>query len=872
VSDVGRSAGAGPQRIVVVSAHYPPDFVSGGTLVPQRLARALRERGHDVSVYAGHLDPDRPDLSTWSEVDATGLPVRWIAVRGHVDWAAPTNTANPGVTADFAAYLGGVRPDVVHLHSLQALGAGLVPAAKASGAKVVVTMHDFWWCCARQFLVDRSLTPCSLVVAAGVCPCEVDGAWLAGRNAALAEVLESADVVLMPSQSARAVAVANGLAPGRVRVDENGVPAAPGGRTRTTSSAGSPVRFAYTGGSQELKGVHVLLAAARALRDLPGWELDAYGAADHVRATGWSGRGLPVRFPPAYGPVELPEVLAAHDVLVVPSLMRESHSLVTREALTSGLAVVCTDTLGPEEVVRHGVNGLVVAAGDAQDLTAALRRLVEDRALLAAAQCAPPPPVRTLQDQVEGLELLYAEPPARPPPARRIRTVLFVCGIEGAPLRYRARLPAEALALRGVHSDVRHYRDPELPALAAHADAVVLYRVPATGQVLDLLEQVRSRPEPVPLLFDVDDLIFDPGVAREIPALRLLPPAESRLWLQGVARYRTTMQACDLYIGSTRILCEHAEVVTGLPARRFANGVGTVLAERSDAAVRRPRAGGPLRVGYLSGTTTHDRDWALVEPAVLEVLGRYPGVELWLVGPLTPTPAVAVLGDRIRRLPLQDWRALPELLRDLDVNLAPLEPLGRFNEAKSAIKWLEAALTGTPTIASPTQPFCEAVQDGVNGLLAESHQEWVRALDLLLGDAALRHRLGNRGRRDALLGWSPQVQADRYLDLLEDARALVEAGRPVRHTDWQPVALDEPPLPVTLEPYNGPAAAPGRRVGRLPAYARSATRIWREQGAAGAAAAAGRLGRRLSRRTARRVQRAVEARRRAAPRRGAERR
>ena len=55
------------------------------------------------------------------------------------------------------------------------------------------------------------------------------------------------------------------------------------------------------------------------------------------------------------------------------------------------------------------------------------------------------------------------------------------------------------------------------------------------------------------------------------------------------------------------------------------------------------------------------------------------------------------------------------LLRDLDVNLAPLAPDSRFNEAKSAIKWLEAALVETPTIASPSGPFREAIEDGRTG-------------------------------------------------------------------------------------------------------------------------------------------------------------
>src|SRR5690606_29168667 len=130
------------------------------------------------------------------------------------------------------------------------------------------------------------------------------------------------------------------------------------------------------------------------------------------------------------------------------------------------------------------------------------------------------------------------------------RSALFVVGIEGAPLRYRARLPAEALELEGVRTEVRHYRDPELLALGGQADVVVFYRVPATIQILELIATLRSTG--IPCAFDVDDLIFDPEVRDEIPALRLLPPDEARLWLEGVNRYRTTLEACDAYIGSTR--------------------------------------------------------------------------------------------------------------------------------------------------------------------------------------------------------------------------------------------------------------------------------------------------------------------------------
>ena len=60
-------------RVAQVSGHYPPNFVSGGTLVPQRLARAAARAGHESMVFAGYLDEGRPPLETWVEDDGSGL-------------------------------------------------------------------------------------------------------------------------------------------------------------------------------------------------------------------------------------------------------------------------------------------------------------------------------------------------------------------------------------------------------------------------------------------------------------------------------------------------------------------------------------------------------------------------------------------------------------------------------------------------------------------------------------------------------------------------------------------------------------------------------------------------------------------------------
>lgn len=807
-------------RLVYVSSHYPPNWTSGGALVPQRQARAMAQRGHDVHVFAGCVDPDRPDGEWWDEVDDVGIPIRWTATTGWTDWAHPFNHENPPLATAFLRYLDLVRPDAVHIHSLQGFGGGLVTVARSRGIRTLVTMHDFWWFCGRQFLVDRDLHPCSIVAKAGMCPCELGAVWRERREAALAGHLELADLVLAPSRSLADALVANGVPADRVRVDENGMPDADRvarSWQASTDRRGGEVRLLFAGGPHPLKGVGVLLEAAERLASVSGWSLDLYGFDDPDDVV--VPRGLPIRVLPGYAPGSTAEVMHDHDVLVLPSLARESYSLLCREALASGLPVITSDTPGPMEAVRDGENGLVVPAGDPEALAGALRSVITDPALLKGL--APPfgsVRLRTVEEQAAHLDGIYHElldGPSSLPAVRSggIRRVLFVVGIEGAPLRYRARLPEEALGLRGVHVDVRFYRSDEVPALAALADAVVLYRVPATVQIVELIEAIKARPEPVAVIYDIDDLVFDPAVHAEIdPLLKDLAPIDRERYWEGVRRYRTTLEHCDAYIGSTDALCEAATAVAGLPSHRFSNGVGLQLSRVSDVELRRPRRSGPLRIGYLSGTNTHNADWAAIEPAVMEVLRAHPDVELWLGGLLEPGPAVQALGRRLVRLPMKPWHELPAILRDLDVNLAPLQLGGRFNDAKSAIKWLEAALVATPTIASPTEPFRDAIDDGTTGVLAADHAEWMEKLGWLLEDHASRNRLGQNARRAAMLRWSADLQADRYLQILAEVRDQVaDHGHRPRLGDWEDIVLDEPYLAFALERYELPA---GRLDGR----------------------------------------------------------
>ena len=79
--------------------------------------------------------------------------------------------------------------------------------------------------------------------------------------------------------------------------------------------------------------------------------------------------------------LDVPELLAALSVSVLPSLGLEGLSNSLLESMAAGLPVVATRVGGNPEIVEDGVNGLLVAPADAEELAGAICRLLENRTL-----------------------------------------------------------------------------------------------------------------------------------------------------------------------------------------------------------------------------------------------------------------------------------------------------------------------------------------------------------------------------------------------------------------------------------------------------------------------------------------------------------
>ncbi len=109
-----------------------------------------------------------------------------------------------------------------------------------------------------------------------------------------------------------------------------------------------------------------------------------------------------------------------------------------------------------------------------------------------------------------------------------------------------------------------------------------------------------------------------------------------------------------------------------------------------------------------------------------------------------------------------------ELIRTFDVGIMPL-PDEPWERGKCGFKLIQYMACGLPVVASPVGVNSEIVQDGANGFLAESIEDWKRALTVLRGDASLRRVLGAAGRQKVERKYCLQATGPKLADVLHGA-------------------------------------------------------------------------------------------------------
>ncbi len=390
-------------RVLLVNIFYSPRTYGGATIVVEEMAKRLAARD-DTEVHV---------FTSWSN-DAT---VPYGLVRYEVSGTSVIavkldrqdrrlEIEDPKMATIFAEVLRAVKPDVVHLHSIQGMSASIAHACQAANIPYAITLHDAWWICERQFMVRGDGRYCfqtriDLKVCAACVPHEGFNVY---RDQFLRRVMQGASVLFSPSAFFRSLYVQNGVPENKIFVNKNGIRFPRPGYKKLPSNK---IRFGYVGGTGPIKGIELIREVFnRVQRD--DYELvmvDNMLNLGHTSLSvhGWDIKGR-LRVLPAYTQETLDEFFAGIDVLLFPSQWKESFGLAVREALARDVWVIATDAGGVVEEIVEGENGNIIPlGGDTQPLQDAVEALLRDRSKLSNFKNPHKDMIRTYDEQAEEL-------------------------------------------------------------------------------------------------------------------------------------------------------------------------------------------------------------------------------------------------------------------------------------------------------------------------------------------------------------------------------------------------------------------------------------------------------------------------------------
>jgi glycogen(starch) synthase len=414
-----------PQRLHVLrlcSVFEPPasaiggrgarfDPVGGMQEHTGSLTRALERRGVAQVVLTARppTAPRVERIAPGATVVRVSLPVR----RPRQLYSLPAAVLAP---------LLGRHADLVHVHLGEDLAilplAGV--AAHARRLPIVLTVH----CSLAHTLAVHDARSALL---------RTLGGWIERRGERRADA-----TLVYTDRLARRIARDGG---DRVLVVRRGVDRRlfAGAHPRPFPELGGHPRVVFVGRLVRAKGTDVLVEAAARVHT-PGMRLLVVGdGPDRARIERAARRlGIATRFHVTgfVGHERIPAILRSADLLVLPSLYEELGTVLV-EAQQVGLPVVASRVGGIPEVIQHGVNGLLVAPGDAAELARAIDTILGDadlRARLgaAAAEGAWRFDLERVEDEVltlyEGLAEAWRERHGTrfaPPLAARARPMLW---------------------------------------------------------------------------------------------------------------------------------------------------------------------------------------------------------------------------------------------------------------------------------------------------------------------------------------------------------------------------------------------------------------------------------------------------------------
>lgn len=253
-------------------------------------------------------------------------------------------------------------------------------------------------------------------------------------------------------------------------------------------------------------------------------------------------------------------------------------------------------------------------------------------------------------------------------------------------------------------------------------DLVIIQRALWSFELENFINIIKNKD--IKIIYDVDDLIYNikyvPKYINSVGDYN----EEFIFRLFGiVVRYELIAKMCDGYIVTTKKLQDNVKNDFNKPVWVFHNYLNLEQEKVSRKIVNLKKdtyINDKFIIGYFSGSNSHKRDLEIVETALLKLMNKYDDIYLNIVGLMKLSSEFKKLqkGGRIIIHPYVPYEELQYEIGKVDLNIVPLQK-HEFNECKSELKYFEASIVNTLTLATDNVVYQNCIEDGVDGFLAD---------------------------------------------------------------------------------------------------------------------------------------------------------
>ena len=250
------------------------------------------------------------------------------------------------------------------------------------------------------------------------------------------------------------------------------------------------------------------------------------------------------------------------------------------------------------------------------------------------------------------------------------------------------------------------------------------------------------------LLFDFDDAIWLMDVSDGNRNWR---------WLKDPSKTSHIIEMSHMIFAGNRYLAEYAKQFND-NVKIIPTTIDTNYHKKKNGAKNNHR----ICIGW-AGSTTTIKHFRMAENFLIRLKEKY-GDRIYfkLIGDVEyENTQLGLKGTA--------WNISSEIedLSEFDIGIMPL-PDDEWAKGKCGFKGLQYMSMQIPAVMSPVGVNTEIIEDGVNGFLASSDDEWIEKLSLLIDSEELRRKLGADGRKTVLEKYSVESQKENYLDFFNE--------------------------------------------------------------------------------------------------------